>query len=146
MLDLSRNQDYCCQFSCISSLMDLQPQHEANKQSTCKPECCTAKVMRLRLYTGCSLHEAKVTSTPSREAEDAGFVQKSRLLLLVFLHFKFDGQFEAWNKKQIELLIALLGFEAGDPLVRGLSDFCPKNKGSICLLSQKRGVHFDFVQ
>ena len=72
-----------------------------------------------RLVRGCGLHEAIVTSKPSREAEDAGFILKSRLLLLVFLLFKFDGQFEAWNKKQTELLKGLLGFEAGDPLVRG---------------------------
>ena len=60
-----------------------------------------------------------MTSKPSRESEEAGFIQKSRLLLLVFLLFKFDGQFEAWNKNQTELLKGLLGFEAGDPLVRG---------------------------
>ena len=76
-------------------------------------------VRRLRLLRGCSLHEAKVASKSSREAGDAGFMQESRLLLLVFLLFKFDGQYEGWNKKQTELLNTLLGFEAVDPLVRG---------------------------
>ena len=85
----------------------------------------------LRLVRGCSLHEAKVTSKPSREAKEAGFMQESRLLLLVFLLFNFDGQYEGWNKKQTKLLNALLGFEAVDPLVRGPCNFGPKSKGSI---------------
>ena len=83
-------------------------------------------------------------------------LQESSLLLLVFLFFKFDGQYEGWNKKQIELLKALLGFEAVDPLVRGpcnfgpkargQSVFCPKSKGSFIIWSQKQEVIYIFVQ
>ena len=76
---------------------------------------------------------------------EAGFIQESRLLLLVFLLFKFDGQYEGWNKKQIVLLNALLGFEAVDPLVRGPCNFGPISKGSIGFLSQKQGVLFNLV-
>ena len=72
-------------------------------------------------------------------------MEESRLLLLVFLLFKFDGQFEGWNKKQIELLNALLGFEAVDPLARGPWNSGPKSKGSISFLSQKQGVLFNMV-
>ena len=72
-------------------------------------------------------------------------MQESRLVLLVFLLFKFDGQYEGWNKKQTELLIALLGFEAVDPLVRGPCNFGPKSKGSFGFWSQKQGVLFNLV-
>ena len=87
-----------------------------------------------------------MTSKSGREAGDAGFMQESRLLLLVFLLFKFDGQYEGWNKKQTELLKALLGFEAVDPLERGPCNFGPKSKGSFRFLSQKQGVLYNLVQ